>query len=268
MARRRIEESPENHERWMVSYADFITLLLAFFVVLYSISSLNEKKYDRLSEILEGIFTVENRSLRPVQVGDIAKQTEKTDDLLMPDPQAKTSALGSADGYGKSSQIGELDEIANRLETSLTTLIKQGDVSVHGSESWTEISLNSGLLFQSGRAVLSESSDAVLYDIGMILRDYPNAINIEGFTDNVPVSGGKFVSNWELSTSRAAAVVRMLIDVGVEPSRMAAVGYGEFQPIANNLNIGGRKKNRRVVIVVAKTALQGRSTRNAPPKRR
>lgn len=265
MARRHADDVHENHDRWMVSYADFITLLLAFFVVLYSISSVNQTKYEQLSEILEGIFNVENRSVRPVQVGNITKQSERTEDLAMSDPQARSMAIDSSEGYGQSQQSGELQEIADRFEMDFFQLIKDQQIDVSGNEEWVEISLNSALLFKSGSAILNESADPVLYDIAVILREYPNAINIEGFTDNVPIGGTQFSSNWELSASRAATVVRMLVEGGLEPSRMAAVGYGEFQPIASNLNEDGRRKNRRVVLVVAKTSLQGRSSRTSLP---
>lgn len=265
MARRHPDDVHENHDRWMVSYADFITLLLAFFVVLYSISSVNEKKYEQLSEILEGIFNVENRSVRPIQLGEVTKQNERTEDLAIADPQARSMAIDSSDGYGQSQQSGELQEIADRFEMEFFQLIKDEQINISGNEEWAEISLSSALLFKSGSAILNESADPMLYEIAVILREYPNAINIEGFTDNIPIGGTQFASNWELSASRAATVVRMMVLGGVEPSRLAAVGYGEFQPIASNLDAAGREKNRRVVIVVAKTALQGRTSRTAAP---
>jgi len=238
--RRRRHEEHENHERWLVSYADFITLLFAFFVVMYSISSVNEGKYKVLSDTLEGAFNQPQRSIDPIQIG-----------------QEQPRGIGKQDDAG--AQAGQQDggsdalqDITQAMQAAFGDLIQAGDLEVRGNELWVEIELSSGLLFPSGDALPLDAAFGLVDRIAEILAPYDNPVHVEGFTDNVPMRSGNYPTNWELSAARAASVVRMLTTGGVNPDRLAAVGYGEFRPVADNTTAAGRKANRRVVLLVSR----------------
>jgi len=258
MVRRARTEEHENHERWLVSYADFITLLFAFFVVMYSISSVNEGKYKVLSETMVGVFNNPQRSLDPMQVGDVTRQASSSNTIDFIDAQNPLDVVSEKTGAEQRDET--LDDIADQVRFEFGDLIDQDLISVKGNELWVEIELKSSILFESGSAVLGERAQPILQDITDILRPYENPIQVEGFTDNVPIYTEEFPSNWELSSSRAAAVVRLFANENISPTRMAAVGYGEFQPIADNTTEEGRQKNRRVVLVVSRDASRNKSS--------
>lgn len=259
MSRRRVVEETVSHERWLVSYADFITLLFAFFVVMYSISQVNEGKYKVLSETLTDVFTHDSvaasrLTIDPFQIGE----------------EAKSNSLNVIDfgGSGLLAQneepVQENTEQANELPVEFQNLNEQIDqvfdglqqqdmFTVRGNEEWLEVELKSSLLFSSGDAELSDSALLLLGSIADILRNQSNPIRVEGFTDNIPINTGQFPSNWELSTARAASVVKLFIEEGLDAERFAAIGYGEFQPIADNSTVDGREANRRVVLMISKT---------------
>lgn len=239
MARRRHQEEHENHERWLVSYADFITLLFAFFVVMYSISSINEGKYKILSDSLTGVFNQPDRAIKPIPVGDERPRTTEPDQSLV-DEKRELSAPDS------------LESIANSVREAFGELIQSEQLRVSGNELWIEIELSSSLLFTSGDAVPNNAAFDIIEKVAKILSPFENPIHVEGFTDNQPIQTAQFPTNWELSTARAASIVRMLAMDGVNPSRMAAVGYGEFQPVADNGTAEGRGRNRRVVLVISR----------------
>lgn len=245
MARRRRPQEEHNRERWLVSYADFITLLFAFFVVMYSISSVNEGKYKVLSESMLGIFSAPQRSLEPIQVG--AQET-------VPLPVVESLDLSAAQGGDLSNAPAgtPLDQMSEQLGRRLAELISDGLVTIHQTADWVELSLSDRLLFPSGGAVPNDEALILVDEIAAILSPYPNAVMVEGFTDNVPISTSLYPSNWELSTARAAAVVRLLIMNGISPDRLVAIGYGEHRPVASNDTAEGRQRNRRVVLRIAK----------------
>ena len=243
--RRRREQEHENNERWMVSYADFITLLFAFFVVMYSISSVNEGKYKVLTESLIGVFSQAPKTLDPIQIGEDTPRT--------PAPQSPAephqSATGGATG---ASEQEPLESIAEAMQAAFGELISVGDLRVHANELWIEIELSSGLLFPSGDALPLDTAFALIERIAGILAPYDNPIHVEGFTDNVPIRSRVYPTNWELSAARAASVVRMLSAGGIDAGRLAAVGYGEHRPVADNTTAAGRRANRRVVLLVSR----------------
>ena len=236
MSRRKRHEDPENHERWLVSYADFITLLFAFFVVMYSISSLNEGKYQQLSQSLEGIFK-QDQATQVIPIGD-----EPARAIVSP-------PIGSGAG---AATTPVLETITQRLQEALQSEINSGQLKLHGNETWLEIELNSNLLFLSGDALPNNSAFALIESIAHILAPYQNPVRVEGYTDNQPISTALYPSNWELSAARAACVVRMLATYGLNPRQLSAVGYGEFQPVADNSTPEGRASNRRVVLAVSR----------------
>lgn len=240
MARRPPREEHENHERWLVSYADFITLLFAFFVVMYSISSINEGKYKILSETLTGVFNQPDRSIKPIPVGDDRPRTTQ-----QPNDAMQQGGEDNVDG-------DPLTQIADAVREQFGDLIGSDQLSVRGNELWIEITLNSSLLFPSGDAMPADAAFGIVEKVARILAPYQNPIHVEGFTDNVPIHNAQYPTNWELSTARAASIVRLLAQDGVAPSRLAAVGYGEFQPVADNASAEGRARNRRVVLVISR----------------
>jgi chemotaxis protein MotB len=261
MARRR-KKQPEhaNHERWIVSYADFITLLFAFFVVMYSVSSVNEGKYRVLSQTLTTAFQETGRSLEPIQVGD---QQQQSGEMI----GAEQSALIEIDdriGPGTYDDSGESDSAMNlpsdegqrmrflaaTIEDMLEPYVEQDLVDVSFTENRVRVNMKDKMLYASGSAHLSNTAVTALRDISRVLATVPNAIQVEGNTDNRPIHTEEFPSNWELSAARAASVVHLLTRMGVDPSRLSAIGYGEHRPSASNDTEAGRAKNRRVTLVI------------------
>lgn len=245
MARRRQPEEHENHERWLVSYADFITLLFAFFVVMYSISSLNEGKYKILSEALVGVFSEADRSVKPIPIGEQRPLTVKPAEPLVKDSDQTDAGIGQ-------NSSDPLKAIADDVRDAFGDLIKSNQMTVRGNELWIEVELNSSLLFGSGDAMPSDKAFAIIEKVAKIIKPFDNPIHVEGFTDDQPINTSQFPSNWELSSARSASMVRMLAMDGINPARMASVGYGEFQPVASNATAEGRGRNRRVVLVISR----------------
>lgn len=235
MARKKKQEEHVNLERWLVSYADFITLLFAFFVVMYAMSSTNEGKYKVLSQSLIAAFDTPPKSIDPINIG--------TPTSSSPAIVIRTEALGEPGSQ-------DFDDIHGQLKSALSELSSLGEVGIENDGVRIEVVINTSLLFHSGSAKLVQKALPPLKKLADILAKYPNPLEVEGFTDNIPINTVTFPSNWELSASRAASVVSYFSTNGVSPERMAAVGYGEHRPIASNDTAEGRKKNRRVVIVI------------------
>lgn len=263
MSRRRREpEEHVNHERWLVSYADFITLLFAFFVVMYSISSINEGKYKIISQALVGVFNDAERALKPIPIGEERPKTVTPAKPLVNDSDETAAGIqGTSD---------PLKSIADDISAAFGDLISSNQMTVRGNELWVETELNSSLLFASADALPSDQAFTIIDKVAAILKPFENPIHVEGFTDNFPISTAQYPTNWELSSARASSIVRMLAMQGVNPQRLASVGYGEFQPVANNATVEGRARNRRVVLVVSRNldvrrSLTGTGTANATP---
>lgn len=269
MGRRKHTEEHTNHERWLVSYADFITLLFAFFVVMYSISQVNESKYRVLSNTLEDAFNQPELSLKPIQVGETAKSNPANLIKLDADTIKDQASETEAENQRSVAQAGELPDefkqIANEIEKAFGDLMKQNLVSLRGNEEWLELEMRSSLLFDSGDATLSNPALELLGKISAILKDQSNAVRVEGFTDDRPIHNVRYPSNWELSSARAAAVVQLFIEEGFDASRLVAAGYGEFQPVAQNDSAENRAKNRRVVLMISKTGALRPHLKNIHP---
>ncbi|SPO56658.1 Flagellar motor protein MotD [Pseudomonas sp. JV551A1] len=263
MRRRRHTEEHENHERWLVSYADFITLLFAFFVVMYSISSINEGKYKVISQALLGVFNDPERSMKPIPIGEERPLSVRPAEPLVKDSEQTDAGLGAT-------SVDPLKTISDDVRDAFGDLIKNDQMTVRGNELWIEIELNSSLLFGSGDAMPSDQAFAIIEKVAGILKPFANPVHVEGFTDNLPIRTAQYPTNWELSSARAASIVRLLAMEGVNPARMASVGYGEYQPVASNDNAEGRARNRRVVLVISRNlevrrSLTGSGSANATP---
>jgi chemotaxis protein MotB len=238
--KKRIEDK-ENHERWLLTYADLITLLLAFFIVMYSMSRIDAKRFGKVSEQLSNVLRG-GHTIFP-----------KGEDF---------------DGAGSGMlKLGELRTIQWHVEEKFSRLLKlkkgtteggghldkipEGAISTEVTERGLTIHIADRALFESGKADLKEAAREVLNTVTGEIKGIGNHICVEGHTDNVPIHTAAFPSNWELSTARATNVVRYLVEnKGVSPQRISARGFGEYRPVASNATDEGRSLNRRVDIVI------------------
>ena len=267
MARRRRQtEQAGGTERWLVSYADFITLLFAFFVVMYAISSVNDNKYRVLSESLTGVFDEPPRSELPIQVGEVMRNPEPlADDRVTvapiepvepvePEPEPRLSA----EEIDRLVELREtMDALEQRLGGSLEHLTQAGKMDLRRTSNGIELEMTSQMLFGSGSTRLAPEALRALRDVAQVIAGSANSLVVEGHTDDIPISTAQFPSNWELSAARAASVVHYFTRLGIAPERLAAVGYGEFRPRADNATEAGRARNRRVVLVIKTPAQEG-----------
>jgi len=234
MARRKPPEEHANHEAWAIPYGDLVTLLLAFFVVMYAISTVNEGKYRVVSDSLNAAFHGKPLGPQPIQVGEAAATT-----IAAPIVQ-----------LGEDVRAMALRQLAQEAEKAMAPLIEQGLVDVQVGDGIVEIGIRSDILFSSGVAQIAVEAQPVIRQLAEVLRGFPNSIQVKGHTDNVPIVGGIYPSNWELSAARAATVVHMLVDGGIDPRRLAVVAYGEYRPVLPNTTPDGRNANRRVVLTI------------------
>ncbi len=255
MRRRRSKKhlvEEDTSSRWVISYADFITLLFAFFVVLYAASTLNNQKYRLFAAHLDASFSQAAKALLPIQFGSIPRTFNPLE------PVNNKEKIGPFTQASNEIIEEEFTEVSSELKTSLEGLVDNQKVKIRESKHWFEIELKAKVLFRSASSQLLADADDLLKPIATLLNQYNNPIQVEGFTDNVPIQNDLFPSNWELSTSRAASVARKLIDFGVDSVRLAAVGYGQNFPIATNATPRGKEANRRVVILVSKQSKRDR----------
>ena len=246
MSRRRNnkEEEHENHERWLVSYADFITLMFAFFVVMYAISQVNEGKYRILSDTLASAFrTVPGNSAGAMVVVSPNAPAPTAIPIRKSQPNIKAEE--------KVKQNKErLRDVAKELSEALAPLVKEGQVRITEGALGITIDINANVLFAPGDARLGPEAVRALVAVAQILvpTDFP--ITVEGHTDNTPINTPLFPSNWELSGMRSSSVVRLFVDAGVAANRMTATGYADQRPVASNDTPEGRQRNRRVAITI------------------
>jgi len=276
MARKKKHEEHENHERWLVSYADFITLLFAFFVVMYSVSSVNEGKYRVLSDSLMSAFNSSPKSLDPIQVGKASKspvlsdmQTKSSPNILI--IERKGIDYVNQDGarrpqdseniYTSPENDSDIGKIAEDVVNAMADLIDVGVINVRKKDLWLEIEIKDSILFRSGSAKLKEAVIPVLNELAKILYKFPNAIKIEGYTDTDKIATDIYPSNWELSSARASSIARLFELSNMLSERLSVVGYGATRPIADNSSIEGKEQNRRVVIVVMASNDVAKTTR-------
>ncbi|MEP7244424.1 MAG: flagellar motor protein MotD [Gammaproteobacteria bacterium] len=283
MARRKKHEEHANHEAWAIPYGDLVTLLLAFFVVMYAMSSVNEGKYRVLSDSLFAAFRGAPRTMEPVQVGD--KQVGSGADIktsivaqsmidgqprsmLTPLPMSAGAPTRPASESDTSSvqaaAAKELQRVAEQVEQAMDDLVKANMVVVRRKDFWIEVEIKTDILFPSAKAQLEPKAIDVIGRLGASLAPFPNSIRVEGHTDNRPIKTVAFFSNWELSAARAGSVVRVLASKGISPDRLAVIGYGENRPTHPNATEDGRNANRRVVVVILSAEL-GKAVNQAMP---
>lgn len=233
MAKKKHEEH-ENHERWLVSYADFITLLFAFFVVMYSISSVNEGKFRTVSDSIKAALNPvvsPSNTLSPFTVG-----------------QNRALTLKPTIEDAKEPAVRRLRQIMRSLKNETHLEIIQLKELTNGD---IVLTLPDTVLFRAGESVLRLEARPFIQALSEVLIELDRHARVEGHTDNVPISTAQFPSNWELSATRAVTVVRNLSELyGVPSHNLAAVGYADSRPQIDNLSPENRAKNRRVEIVV------------------
>lgn len=251
--RNNIDVDEQEVGRWLISYADFITLLFAFFVVMYSISQVNVSKYKILSQSLEGIFENQPRSTEVIPIGEPAKSLQPItgDETELPeiDSEIQENTGIETENFASTEEFKDLEK---GLEASLGDLVDQQLAEINSDANWINVVLKSALLFPSGSDTLNPESDPLMEELAKHLNGNLQLILVHGHTDNIPINTAKFPSNWELSSARGVAVVRKLQNLSVQPNRLSVEGHGEYQPIADNSTIEGRQQNRRVVISISR----------------
>ena len=238
------QRQSDNHERWLVSYADFITLLFAFFVVMYAMSSVNDGKYRVLSNSLGYAF------------GNVPPIPDLPPIAMQPPVQLKSQEIAARKNATQRRQQEKMRDMAGDILKVLAPLVKDGRVRVTQSSRGITVEINASVLFAPGQATLAEDSSHTLRAIAQVVKDHEHEIQVEGHTDNVPIRTANFPSNWELSTARSSSVVRLFIDSGVDARRLTALGYGENRPVESNDAPEGRARNRRVTVTVLSAAAE------------
>ena len=316
-------EKPPNHERWIISYADFTTLLLATFVVMYAVSTINSSKFQQMAESFSTAFIgrtthvqdtgfaaaqrapftampnpvhlpvitreVQIKNLPPalrqpatsgepnqtqsgteIPLGFSPDQTQQGQAQPLDDPNAPGAKLRQK----VEQRLQGLDAAYEQLTNALSQLIGKGQVHVSLQSLGVVIDINEQVLFNSGKAELVPIAIPIIDQIAKILVDLHYQIQVNGFTDNVPIHNAQFDSNWDLSATRAISVVKRFVAAGIDPKLLVGAGFGEYHPVAANDTPDGRQSNRRVSIVVvsplegndpARTRLLGSTTDRAAP---
>ena len=238
MSRRR-EQAPPSHERWLVSYADFITLLFAFFVVMFASSQADRNKAKRASEAVEAAF-------------DGPKKQSKT----------------ATPSIGHESAPASLEPALKLLAKELEAEIRAGKMQVRMEARGLVVSLSQSAFFPSGEDTLDPSTYGSLEKVAAAIRSLPNSIRAEGHTDSQPIHNPRFRSNWDLSAARAIAVMELLKDRwSITPGRMAVTGYADTVPLENNASETGRARNRRVDIVILNASSELKEPSSPGPQR-
>lgn len=243
MARKSEPEEPEQHDRWLVSYADLLTLLLALFVVLYAISSVQESKFKLVAGSLSAAFLGND----PIIHAPIATTT-------IPPTRSNDAAKPTDEQNKRQRARAQIESISSLLEQRLAPLIKQGKVRIIRSSLGVSVEINASILFPPAVADLSSDSIQTLLEIATLLNNQPNLIQVEGHTDDIPIRTQQFPSNWELSAARASSVVRLFIDSGIESRRLTASGHAANWPMEPNTRAEGRMRNRRVQLMILSEA--------------
>ncbi|HET7266978.1 MAG TPA: flagellar motor protein MotD [Rhodanobacteraceae bacterium] len=288
--RKRHHEEHVDSEKWAIPYADLMTLLLAFFVVMYSLSSINEAKFRVLAESINEAFNGTGKVVQPITPAQPARQVPLPDKyraanatpiarIRVPVPprhlpvpghegaasepspgtDIQMAGAGSAGadipaaGPGAASddaKMADLKTISTEVAKALKPWVDRKQVVIRQTKLWLEIEIRTDVLFPSGVAMLTDPARNVLDGVAGVLARFSNPIRIEGYTDNRPIDTWKFPSNWELSAARAGSVARLFGDQGVDPRRIGIFGWGEYHPVASNATPDGRNRNRRIAIVL------------------
>ena len=262
-ARRHSVEN-DNVERWLVSYADYMTLLFALFVVLYAMAMVNEEPFETATESIGRVFQANEDQPKNRCHGDdiLPVNSSKTNKRLFGNGILEDAGPELVNGEVTLSNVSDaqvgttLTSLEEDLHEALYELVESGYAQLQIDGDWLEIELNSGLLFPSGSSSPTNAAKDILSVIYSVIADSSNYIRVRGYTDNQAIATEIFSSNWELSVFRATAILRELEQLNLNPARMAIEGYGQYYPNADNATATGRAKNRRVVIAISKYGLE------------
>lgn len=232
--RKKIQSSEGGGEEWLATYADTITLILTFFVLLYSFSSVDAVKFQRISSSLQSVLSGKDSA-----------------SILEFSMSGEIPIVGSPIDLGpKQTGTSDSEEMYQKIKGFIDNNNLKETVQIKTDSRGVIMVLKDNILFDAGKAEIKESSKAILDKINSLILTFPNEVIVEGHTDNVPIHTEKYPSNWELSTQRAVNVLKYFVQVkGQNPQRFQAAGYGEYRPIAPN-NDTNRSKNRRVNILI------------------
>ncbi|GAB4175462.1 MAG: flagellar motor protein MotB [Calditrichia bacterium] len=231
-----IDDEVEEAPAWITTFSDLMSLLLTFFVLMFSMASLNEQKFKQVLESVQSALGVQ-------QIPEAG--TREGLEMLNKEGEAKENAIDELGGL----VTKEMEEIRSEIEEFILKNKLGGKVISEIDGRGPVITISDVVIFPVGDAGVTRSGLAVLDKIIDILKQFPYRVRVEGHTDNIPIHTAKYPSNWELSTARAATIVRYFISKGIDPSRLSAEGYAHYRPIASNDTPEGRAKNRRVEIV-------------------
>ena len=248
------EKKPPNHDRWIISYADFTTLLLATFVVMYAVSSVNSSKFQEMAEAFSTAFM---GKIPTIQASGMAA-ANKAPFNYMPSPvhspiitrEAQVKHLPPALSQEVERRVEKLNEAYEKLTRLLALMIEKGQVRVSLQSVGVVIDINAVVLFKSAKAELTPEALGLIEQVAGVLRELNYRIQVNGFTDNAQIHSAQFSSNWDLSAARAISVVKRFVLDGVDPSLLVGAGYGEYHPVGSNETPEGMAMNRRVSIVV------------------
>jgi chemotaxis protein MotB len=249
MMRRRKLHSSEHHDRWLVSYADFITLLFAFFVVMFATNHTDKGHARALSESIQKAF--KNGTVTP-KLGTMLGGGKLDEKNAKPAAQSTDTAAKSKEALAAAERsLLELSGSLQTLESNLKSELENGAVHLSLEQRGLIISLDAAAFFPPGGDAISPSSYLTIGKVADVLKRLPNALRLEGHTDSLPISNTRFQNNWELSAARSIAMLRVLNErYGVERQRMAIVGYADTEAVDSNDTEQGRGRNRRVDIVI------------------
>lgn len=262
----------DNTHRWLVSYADYMTLMFALFVVMYAMAILEEDKFSTLSDTISHVFKTTDKPFQADGTGvsgeGLLNSNEGNVDMSLHGISIVEEEKGPelVDGRGELSNLEQrylgqsLDSLEDELKSVISDELETGQARLEKDMDWLTIELSSSLLFASGSAVATERAREVLRALLPILNANRNYLRIRGYTDNLPINNEVFRSNWHLSVARATEVLVWLEHLGVISARMAIEGYGEYAPFSDNNTESGRQQNRKVVIAISKFALPDKNT--------
>ena len=267
MARKK-RESPENHERWLVSYADFITLLFAFFVVMFASSQTDKAKTQAVSDSVQKALKGESFNSVVTAILGGAIDTKGQGSAQMKGPGGSKKDVKTTD-VKRDAQTAELLPSLQILTKELGSEIRAGKLQLSMGSRGLIISFTQAALFPSGEDEIAKDSFDGIQKIANAIKQVPNPVRLEGHTDSVPIHNSRFKSNWELSAARSIALLELFVKSGLPRERLSIAGYADTAPVDDNQTETGRQRNRRVdMVILNETGVKGEPERMAAPEQK
>ncbi|WAH36602.1 flagellar motor protein MotB [Alicyclobacillus dauci] len=263
MPRPRKPRKPQNHERWLITYSDLITLLLVFFIIMYSMSTISQIRFQSLVKSLQAAMHQSDQV--PLNgMGKTALLMSGTQDNGSQPPNPNNYSNPAEQTKANQQDQQQLNNLAQLAENYVTQHHLQNQVSIANESRGVQITMKDVALFDTGQAVLHPQAQKLIKGFIPLFKSLPNKILVEGYTDNQPITTAIYPSNWELSAARAMSVVHVLSDGGIDPSRLSGTGYGQYNNVAPNNNKANMQLNRRVNIVILKQDVQPGTAASQP----